>query len=290
MLLDTGAGNTWVMGSDCISTPCSTHNTFGPADSKTYVPLVGESFSVAYGTGNVSGAVANDTITFAGMTLQMELGIANVTSDDFNSYPLDGILGLAPQLTGNQPSFIETLVTGKFLQSNVFGMSLNRNASGPNNGEINFGAPDTSRFSGNLSYSPVTVTGSWAISMDSIGSNGQDSGLSNRLTYIDTGTSYIFCPADDAKALHAVIPGSAVGSDGVTYSVPCSTTDSIAITFSGVSYNISSEDWVGPMTNGVCTSNIYGQPVIEDSWLLGDTFLKNVYAVFDVDETRIGEC
>ena len=292
MLLDTGAGNSWVMGSSCTSVPCTQHSTFGPDDSQTYTPLDGESFSVDYGTGQVSGTLANDTISFAGLKLEMTLGIANQTSSDFSSYPMDGILGLSQLQASNQPNFIQTLVAAKLLQSNVFGISLSRSGDGPNNGEINFGAPDTTRYNGDLSYTSVDSNGEsdWAIPMGGIGWDGQDSGLTGRLAYLDTGTSFIFCPADDAKALHNLIPGSSLQPDGATYHVPCSTTDPIQVTFSGVTYNISSEDWVGPNTNGECTSNIYGQPVVQDGWLLGDTFLKNVYTLFDVDRNRIGEC
>lgn len=292
MLLDTGAGNTWVMGSMCTSTPCTQHSTFGPSDSQTYTPLDGTSFSVQYGTGQVSGTLANDTFSFAGLKLEMTLGIANTTSADFSSYPMDGILGLSQLQTTDQPNFIQTLVAAQLLQSNVFGISLSRNADGPNTGEINFGAPDTTRYSGSLSYTSVSSNGEsdWAIPMDSIGWGGQGSGITGRAAYLDTGTSFIFCPADDAKALHALIPGSALQPDGATYHVPCSTTDPVTVTFSGVSYNISSEDWVGPETNGICTSNIYGQPVVDNGWLLGDTFLKNVYALFDIDQNRVGKC
>jgi hypothetical protein len=37
-----------------------------------------------------------------------------------------------------------------------------------------------------------------------------------------------------------------------------------------------------------CISNIYGHEVVQDAWLLGDLFLKNVYTVFDAEEKRIG--
>lgn len=291
MLLDTGAGNSWVMGSMCTSTPCTQHKTFGPADSTTYTPLDGDSFSVQYGTGSVSGTLANDTISFAGLKLEMTLGIANQTSSDFSSYPMDGILGLSQLQTDGQPSFLATLVDAKLLQSNVFGVSISRSGDGPNNGEINFGAPDTSRYSGSLSYTSVTSNGEadWAIPMDSIGWNGKDSGITGRTAYIDTGTSFIFCEPEDAKSLHQLISGSELQSDGATWHVPCDTTDPVQVTFSGVTYSISSEDWVGPSTDGVCTSNIYGQPVVDNGWLLGDTFLKNVYAVFDVDQNRVGK-
>jgi hypothetical protein len=292
MLLDTGAGTSWLMGSMCTSPACKNHNTFGPTDSKTYDLLPGGSFSIGYGTGQVSGLLANDTISFAGMKLTMTLGIANQTSNDFNNYPMDGILGLSQMQTDGQPNFIQTLVASNSLKSNVFGMSLNRNSDGPNTGEINFGAPDTSKFSGSLSYTPVSTNAEadWAIPMDNIGLGDKQSTVSGRLGYIDTGTSYIFAPQEDAEAFHALIPGSSVGKDGATYTVPCSTTDPITITFSGVTYSIASEDWVGPSRNGVCTSNIYGMPVVEGGWLLGDTFLKNVYVLFDIDENRVGEC
>jgi hypothetical protein len=280
------------MGSMCTSAPCYTHNTFGPADSQTYISLPGEYFDVTYGTGSVSGLLANDTISFADMKFEMTLGIANVTSDDFSNYPMDGILGLSQLQSSNQPNFIQSLVASKLLQANVFGVDLNRNSDGPNNGEINFGAPDTTRYSGSLSYTPVSSNSDsdWAIPIDNIGWNGQESGITGRLGYLDTGTSFIFCPAEDAQTFHALIPGSAVQSDGATYTVPCSTTAPATFTFSGVTYNVSSEDWVGPSTNGVCTSNIYGQPVIDGAWLLGDTFLINVYTLFDIDENRVGEC
>jgi hypothetical protein len=35
LLLDSAASNTWVMGQDCTTTACKTHNTFGSADSST---------------------------------------------------------------------------------------------------------------------------------------------------------------------------------------------------------------------------------------------------------------
>lgn len=290
MLLDTGAGNSWVMGSMCTSKPCTEHSTFGPDDSETYKLVKGETFEVQYGTGKVKGMLANDTISFAGLKLEMTLGIATETSNDFSSYPMDGILGLSQLKSGNQPNFVETLVAANLLESNVFGVSINRASDGPNEGEINFGAPNPSKYSGSLSYTDVSsnVEADWAIPIDSIGWGGKDSGLTDRVAYLDTGTSFIFCPADEAKAFHALIPG-AIERDNATYHVPCSTTQPITITFSGVTYNISSQDWVGPNTNGVCTSNIYGQPVVTEGWLMGDTLLKNVYALFDIDKNRVGQ-
>jgi len=287
MLLDSGAGQTWVMGSTCTSGPCKLHNTFGPSDSTTYKP-VSDVFTIGYGTGQVSGLQATDTLDIAGLKLSMTFGIANQTSDDFNNFPIDGIIGLN-RVESDYPNFVDSLVSSKVLKSNIFGISINRAKDGTNTGEINFGQPDTSRFSGSLSYTPVSSNSEkdWALPMDNLGVGTKQSGITGTLGYIDTGTSFIFCPPADAKTFHSLIPGSS-STDGITYYVPCTTTDSAFFTFSDVTYQVSSKDWVGPMVNGQCTSNIYGTPVVAGAWLLGDTFLKNVYIVFDVDQNRVG--
>lgn len=292
LLLDTGTSTTWVMGTSCKSSPCLDHNTFGPADSTTFVSS-SIPFDITYGSGAVSGVYGKDSISLAGIEFDISLGIANVTSDDFNSFPVDGLLGLAQTSVADEQNFIQALVASKSLKSNLFGVTINRESDGlPDTGEISFGAPDTSKFVGSLTYNsmPTSAQGDWAITMENIGFGGVLTGLTNRLTYIDTGTTYIFGPQTDVATFHQLVPGSK-STDGVTYGVPCSTTTPAQFIFSGVAYNVSYKDWVGPPggISGLCTSNIYGTPVVPGAWLLGDTFLKNVYTVFNIDENSIGE-
>jgi hypothetical protein len=290
MLLDTGAGTSWVMGHDCTSEPCKNHNNFGAQDSTTYKET-GVDFELHYGSGNVTGHMATDTFTLAGLTVKPTFGVALVASDDFNNFPIDGILGLA-QSKGPHDTFIETLVASKILKANMFGVSISRSADGPNTGVLNFGFPDTTRFVGDLAYTSVHAEkkeqGDWAIPMDDISFDGKKAGIQFKVAYIDTGTSYIFTRKEEVKKLHDLIPG-ATSEDGITWRVPCTTITDLRLTFGTNSYAISSKDWVGPVKDGKCTSNIYGHDVVGDAWLLGDTFLKNVYAVFDVDQHRIGK-
>ncbi|KAH8793553.1 aspartic proteinase [Hyaloscypha sp. PMI_1271] len=290
MLLDTGASTTWVMGPSCGSDACKSHDSFGAADSKTFKTTT-DPFSVAYGAGSVRGTLASDSVSIAGMKFQMTFGIANITSDDFKYFPIDGILGLSLQ-KGSTPSFIETLVASKAVKSNIFGISLNRASDGDNTGEINFGAVDNSKFTGSLNYLPVSANsaGDWAIPMANVGFGSNQAGVTGKLAYIDTGTSFIFAPPDQAAAFYAVVTGAKILSTGatVTYSVPCDTTTALTFTFGKTTYSVSPKDWVSASVNGVCTGNVFGRTIVADSWLLGDTFLKNVYAVFDVDQTRVG--
>ncbi|KAI9829752.1 MAG: hypothetical protein M1819_005989 [Sarea resinae] len=294
MLLDTGASNTWVMGSDCQSKACQSHDTFGPGDSKSL--LVSNSpFSITYGTGTVGGFIANDTVSFAGMNFQMEMGLANQTSDDFLSFPQDGILGLGRPRTNDigVPALMEVIGQDKLLKNNLFGVHLQRDSDGTNDGEISFGDVDTSRFDGDLTWVPAMPDGGlWEVPVDDAGVDGNSSHFanSNKTAVIDTGTSFVLLPPKDAQQLLAGVPG--MQQNGETFEVPCGSTAPIQITFGGATFNISAKDYVGAKSNGngdLCAANIIGRQAFgSDTWLLGDVFLKNVYSVFDFDKDRVG--
>jgi hypothetical protein len=284
MLIDTGASTTWVMGSGCTSDPCTKHTTFGSEDSST-LKDTGKSFSVEYGSGDVSGHYVDDTMKVAGMSVQYEFGLANVTSSQFSSFPFDGILGLAR----NDGNFNDALKNSKMISANIFAVSLSRNSDGTNDGEISFGAVDTTKYTGDITYTSTTDDSSWSIAMDDVTVGGTSAGVKGRTAYIDTGTTYAFAPPADVKALYKLIPNSQ-SSDGVTYTFPCDTTAQVAFTFSGKSYSVNAKDFIGASgSNNQCTGNIFGMEVVSGSWLLGDMFLKNVYSVFDSDGKRIGE-
>ncbi|KAL2160892.1 hypothetical protein VTH06DRAFT_1089 [Thermothelomyces fergusii] len=295
MLLDTGAANTWLMGSECTSAACQLHDTFDPSTSKTWKSKR-NGFEIFYGTGDVRGIVGQDMMVFAGITHDTSFGLANYTSDDFKHFAFDGILGLGmgQSATG---TFLQTLKEQRVLDSLVVGISLNRDSDGTNDGQVTFGGIDESQFTGKLAYHGVPAeqrkNGEWAITMDGASLKGRSAGIPSRLAFIDTGTSFIFAPPDDLDALFKAIPGVTTAQDGpyTEYWVPCDTTAPVTLTFSGVDYAISARDWVVPGgggEDGRCLSNLYGFEISAGTWLIGDTFLKNVYSVFDADKMRIG--
>lgn len=288
LLCDSGAGTTWIMSEDCESTACKDHTTWSPSSSTTYT-ATGETFSIAYGTGSVKGSLAEDAVSIGAVQVDMKFGLANVTSSDFVHFAFDGILGLS-MANGSSDNFIQTLKSEKVLSANVFSVDLNRAADGANTGELTLGGTDPDKYTGDITYTPVnsSANGDWAIPLGDVAYNGSKAGIANRLAYIDTGTTYAFAPSKDVTALHKLIPG-ADSTDNVTFTAPCDSDQPIVVTFSGVDHEVSVKDWLSaPSTSGVCTSNIYGQEVIGGAWLLGDVFLKNVYAVFDADAPQIG--
>lgn len=291
MLLDTGAGNTWVFGDQCTSSTCQQHNTFGTAESNT-LNITSTPWNVSYGTGTVSGYDASDKVSFADFNVELDFGLATNASDTFNTYPMDGILGLGRPGSDKlgTPTVMQALDSANLIQANMFGVHLQRNADGATDGELNFGAPDSSRFDGSLSYTDTLVSGGlWEIPADDAGVGGTGGKFTNRSAIIDTGTSYILMPKGDAQTLHALFPGST--QNGENFMIPCDATAPLQFTFSGVAYNVSSKDYLGKSdgSSNMCASNIVGHQAFgPTSWLLGDVFLKNVYTVFDFDKNRIG--
>lgn len=292
MLLDTGGTNTWVFGSDCKAKACQQHNTFGEKDSTT-LSISTKSWNVGYGSGQVEGVLASDTVSFAGFNLNMTFGLALNASNDFCSYPMDGILGLARSDDSEigTSTFMDVVADSKLLKSNIIGISLSRSSDGANDGEITFGDVDKTKYFGDITYTnAATNVNRWQIPVDDAGVDGKACNFKGKTAIIDTGTSYVLIPPNDAATLHSLISGSS--PSGENFIVPCNSTALVQFTFSGVTYNVSPKDYVGNPTDKSgekCWSTIVGHQVFgPDDWLLGDVFLKNVYSVFDFDKNRIG--
>ncbi|RYO93814.1 hypothetical protein DL764_007933 [Monosporascus ibericus] len=284
MLLDTGASTTWVMGANCTSEACTTHDSFGPDDSSSFIDT-GASFTIQYGTGEVSGHIVRDSMSIAELNTTFDFGLATVTSNEFARFPFEGILGMST----SPNSFLSAVKDAELLDKNVFGISLSRASDGPNDGEITFGATNKDRYEGEITYTSLVTGTSWAIPLDDVMVDSQPVGLEGKTAYLDTGTTYAFAPKDQVAALFDKVPGASSGDDGSSYTVPCDSKVPIAFAFAGASWNISSADLLSTTSEeNVCTANIFGIEVVKGSWLLGGVFLKNVYSVFDLDESRIG--
>jgi Eukaryotic aspartyl protease. len=173
----------------------------------------------------------------------------------------------------------------------LLALSLQRASDEAKDGEITFGDVDTTKFVGNITYTNTTGDSAfWQIPLDGASVDGKALNLTGRSAIIDSGTSFILIPPSDASALHALIPGSS--PSGENFYIPCSSNNTVAFTFSGVTYSISPKDYVGSTTDSTgntCVSNIVGHKTFGDTdWLVGDVFMKNVYSVFDYDNNRVG--
>ncbi|KAF2742483.1 acid protease [Sporormia fimetaria CBS 119925] len=295
LLIDSAASNTWLFSNDCKTEACEKHNSLGEGDSSS-LKTEDTPFSITYGTGSVSGQLATDTIHLGSLSFPLTFGLATNATQEFNAYPMDGILGLG---RGNDfegrisaPRIMDALSTSNLIDAKLYGIHLNRASDGAKDGELNFGQANEGRYDGDVNWIDLVSNenGMWEISVEQAGVGDKEAEFTGRSALIDTGTSFMFLPPADAASLHALIPGAAQYEQTETYSLPCDTKDAVWIAFNGQRYAISTKDFVGDEAgSGLCWSKIYGRQTFEpNQWLVGDVFLKNVYTVFDFDGGKVG--
>jgi hypothetical protein len=224
--------------------------------------------------------------------------MATNVSQEFSSFPMDGIVGLGRLQNAvnnpdgvKAPTLVDVLASQNVISSKQVGIHLSSGgADGTNNGEITFGAADTSVIDGPLNYVAAVdnANGFWELPVDSASVGGKTVAIQPGVTAIlDSGTSLMLLPAADADAVNLQIPGAV--KNGETYTIPCDASAPVSLTFGGKAYGVDPKNYVGAKNGTACTSNIVGRQTFgATEWLLGDTFLKNVYTLFDYDGARVG--
>jgi hypothetical protein len=300
LLMDSGSADLWVGAENCVSEAgggCGNHTFLGPQSSTSFVDTQAP-FQVTYGSGNVAGDIVTDNINVAGLALDNHtFGVALQESVDFSSdnTPFDGLMGLAQSTLSEQKTLtpIESLAQQGLVQSAITSYKISRLADGLNDGEITFGGVDATKFDPATvaTFANVNQQGFWEGDV-SFSVNGQDLGLQGRTAILDTGTTLIIAPPADAAAVHAAIPGAQSDGQG-GFTIPCTTTASVALTFGGQEFAIDPRDLlfapVDPNNlTGDCVSGISsGQIGGATEWLVGDVFLKNAYFSTDVTNNQI---
>ncbi|KAG8700363.1 Type I transmembrane sorting receptor [Ceratobasidium sp. 395] len=288
---DTGSADLWVPSSSCTSSGCSTHSKFNSAKSSTSSKKSG-TFSISYGDGSTaSGPIYSDTVTVAGLSVTGQY-FSPVTSESssFSSDPSDGIMGLAFSSISSigAPTYIENLYSQGKISSPVFGFRLASSGS-----ELYLGGVDSAKYTGAITYVSLTSKTYWLTS----GSAGAGSTTAyTGAMIIDSGTTLVVGPTSSVSSFWSKIGGKACstsvcGTSGY-YTFPCSSPPSVFFTFNGKKFPVSANDINLGSTDSsgtTCVGAIVGTSGVPDNaWIVGDTFMKNVYTVFDEANSRVG--
>jgi hypothetical protein len=118
--------------------------------------------------------------------------------------------------------------------------------------------------------------------MSSISINQKTFEYRGSSSIVDTGTTLIILPMNLTQDIYNEIPGTRFNSTA-GYTIPCNTsqsTEQITFTLNDLPFPINVADIVREeVGDGYCNSGIAG--TTSDFTILGDTFLKSYYSVFD---------
>ncbi|XP_011813101.1 PREDICTED: cathepsin E isoform X1 [Colobus angolensis palliatus] len=298
VIFDTGSSNLWVPSVYCTSPACKTHTRFQPSQSSTY-SQPGQSFSIQYGTGSLSGIIGADQVSVEGLTVVGQQFGESVTEpgQTFVDAEFDGILGLGyPSLAvGGVTPVFDNMMAQNLVDLPMFSVYMSSNPEGGAGSELIFGGYDHSHFSGSLNWVPVTKQGYWQIALDNIQVGGTVMFCSEGCqAIVDTGTSLITGPPNKIKQLQNAIGAAPVDGE---YAVECANLNvmpDVTFTINGVPYTLSPTaytllDFVDGMQ--FCSSGFQGLDIYPPAgplWILGDVFIRQFYSVFDRGNNRVG--
>ncbi|KAI0147165.1 eukaryotic aspartyl protease [Xylariaceae sp. FL1272] len=308
--IDTGSSDLWVntpSSDECSasSSPCASTGTYSANDSSTY-EYVGSWFNISYVDGSSAGGdYAKDTVTIGSTTLdQLQFGIGYTSSTS------QGILGI-----GYPSNEVQVGRAGKTAYNNlpaalVSAGSINRNAYSlwlndldSSTGSILFGGIDTAQYTGDLSTLPIQTYddaySEFLITLTGLSFGNTSIATDEALAVLlDSGSTLTYLPDSWAQSIYNQVDAQYDSSSGVAY-VVCSLRDSaraLKFTFSSPSITVTMDELVIDITSGgqplkfadgqdACLFGI--APAGSSTSVLGDTFLRSAYVVYDIANNEI---
>ncbi|KIM34242.1 hypothetical protein M408DRAFT_19180 [Serendipita vermifera MAFF 305830] len=305
VIIDTGSSDLWIAGSHC-ETGCESGLPRFDSNSSLTFQDADSSFSVRYGSASATGTLGRDMIQMAGYAVEDQLfAVVNSVTPGLLSTPVSGLMGLAFRgiaASGGTP-FWNRVAAAKLWDKPLMSFCLTKflGVAGATNlepgGVFIMGGLNESLYTGEIDYTPLSSLGTyWQIPLVSltVGNTTIDIPPEYTVGGIDTGTTLIGGPSDMIDRIAAQIPGSTPGTGDYEnyFFYPCASAVGVSFSFGGRTWHIAPKDFqLLRMRNGSCVSAFFRLSIGEHApkWIIGDTFLKNVYSVFQYEPTpRVG--
>uniref|UniRef100_A0A4W6CGJ8 pepsin A n=2 Tax=Lates calcarifer TaxID=8187 RepID=A0A4W6CGJ8_LATCA len=288
VIFDTGSSNLWIPSVYCSSQACQNHRRFNPQQSSTF-HWGNQPLSIQYGTGSMTGYLASDTVEVGGLSVANQVfGISQTEAPFMAHMQADGILGLAFQsiASDNVVPVFDNMIKQGLVSQPMFSVYLSGNSE--QGSEVVFGGVDSSHYTGQVTWIPLTSATYWQIKMDSVTINGQTVACSGGCqAIIDTGTSLIVGPTNDINNMNAWV-GASTNQYGEA-TVNCQNVQSmpdVTFTLNGHAFTVPASAYVSQNYYGCNTG--FGQGGSDQLWILGDVFIREYYAIFNAQAQYIG--
>ncbi|KAI9068654.1 aspartic peptidase A1 [Trametes sanguinea] len=303
LIVDTGSSNTWVgAGTPYVATSSSSRTR--------------DSVSVTYGSGSFSGYEYLDTVTLGSdlTIVNQSIGVAD-TSDGFDG--VDGILGigptgltlgtLSPDALAEIPTVTDSLASQGDISSDSIGISFEPTDS-PEvvNGELTFGGTDPHKFTGSITYTPVTsippASQYFGIAQGiRYGSPTGTAILSSTVGIVDTGTTLTLIASDAFNKYRRATGAVEDDTTGLLRLTQAQFKNLKSLFFhiGGIDYELTPNAQIWPRALNTAiggdANTVYlivgdvGTPSGSGlDFIDGLTFLERFYAVFDSTNHRVG--
>jgi hypothetical protein len=303
--IDTGSSDLWVNTKNSPlcqqgGNQCGESGAYSANDSSTY-KYVNSVFNISYVDGSgASGDYATDTFRFGGQTIKaLQFGIG------YQSTSPEGILGIGYPINevavaraglNPYPNLPQKMANDGLISSNAYSLWLNDLDS--STGSILFGGVDTDKFHGELKTLPIIPErGQYAefiIDLTGLGQNGRNDSIfanQNVPVLLDSGSSLMYLPNDVARTLYQKYNAQYDSRQGAAF-VDCNLANqqgSLDFDFSGVKISVPLNELVivASVSRGqeICLLGV--GPAGSSVAVLGDTFLRSAYVVYDLDNNEI---
>jgi hypothetical protein len=303
--IDTGSSDLWVnvaTSQQCENTQkydCAISGTYAPNSSSTY-EYVNSLFNISYvdGSGS-SGDYVTDVFRIGGASLQnQQLGVGYVSSSEEGilgiGYPTnEAILQYSRQPYVNVP---QHMMQSGLINTNAYSLWLNDlDAS---KGSILFGGVNTEKYTGSLQTLPIIaeqgVYAEFIIALTGVGYNGNQNSIASNLNtaaLLDSGSSLMYLPNDVTESIYKMTGAKYNQEYGAAF-IDCNmryNETTIDFTFSSPTIRVSMSELVLVMgyqgRNPICILGI--APADGTTPVLGDTFLRSAYVVYDITNNEI---
>lgn len=271
--------------------------------------MSGSTWKIQYGDGSTaSGKVGTDDVTLGGLIVENQaVELADKLSPQFTQGVGDGLLGLAfGKINTVRPrqvaTPVENMISQKDIQKNqeLFTCYLGswRDAHEADKGEsfYTFGYIDQDIINRNGTephYVPIdTTNGFWQFRSESASVNGQIIPRVGNTAIADTGTTLALVSDNLCIAFYGAIPGAVFDKtqQGWTFPIgtPVDQLPTLSFAVGGKYFDVQKEDYgSAACSNSMQYGSIQSRGDLKFD-ILGDAWLKAVYAIFDQGNQRFG--
>ncbi|KAH7127419.1 aspartic peptidase domain-containing protein [Dactylonectria macrodidyma] len=296
---DTGSNELWVNAQCSAASNPDLCNTFPQFTESSSLVDLGQTGQITYGAGSVDFNYVQDFVTIGGAKLSQQIFGVATSSETLNI----GILGAGPDLYGWEapyPMPIDNLFTQGFIKHRAFSLDMRSIESA--RGSVIYGGVDTKKYGGRLerrpiippSSSPDQLTRYW-LYVDGIALT-QDDGTKDTLFSQPNGLAVLLDSGYTVSALPSAIfdillekfptvqpiPGNSL------YEVDCSVGEldgTVDFTFGESVIKVPYNDFIWKQPEfDICVLGAFRD---DEFPVLGDSFLRAAYVVYDWDNREI---